>query len=166
MKRSAVVLASVLALAGAAANAATFNPWGVHDSFESFSFSYPTQTTFEDRINFTLSGASDLWSVAVSNEAPLVLNITGGSLELFRASDNAAVFNSPLTFDSTSTSVLTSSLAAGDYYYVVKGAVTGSVAGTYTITSVVTAVPEPETYALLLGGLGVIGFVARRRKAD
>ena len=29
----------------------------------------------------------------------------------------------------------------------------------------VTAVPEPETYAMLLAGLGVMGAVARRRKA-
>ncbi len=29
----------------------------------------------------------------------------------------------------------------------------------------VTAVPEPETYALMLGGLGLVGFMARRRKA-
>lgn len=28
----------------------------------------------------------------------------------------------------------------------------------------VTPVPEPETYALLLAGLGVVGFVARRRR--
>jgi hypothetical protein len=27
-----------------------------------------------------------------------------------------------------------------------------------------TAVPEPETYAMLLAGLGLMGFVARRRK--
>jgi hypothetical protein len=27
------------------------------------------------------------------------------------------------------------------------------------------AVPEPESYALMLGGLGLIGFIARRRKA-
>ena len=31
--------------------------------------------------------------------------------------------------------------------------------------SVTTPVPEPETYALLLAGLGVVGFMARRRKS-
>ena len=29
----------------------------------------------------------------------------------------------------------------------------------------VTPVPEPETYALMLGGLGVLGLLARRRRA-
>lgn len=29
----------------------------------------------------------------------------------------------------------------------------------------ITAVPEPETYAMLLAGLGLMGFVARRRKS-
>ena len=31
--------------------------------------------------------------------------------------------------------------------------------------STVTAVPEPETYAMLLGGLALVGAIARRRKA-
>jgi hypothetical protein len=31
--------------------------------------------------------------------------------------------------------------------------------------SVAAAVPEPETYAMLLAGIGLIGFMARRRKA-
>jgi hypothetical protein len=29
----------------------------------------------------------------------------------------------------------------------------------------VTAVPEPETYAMLLAGLGLMGTIARRRKS-
>jgi len=30
---------------------------------------------------------------------------------------------------------------------------------------ILTAVPEPETYALMLAGLGLLGFLARRRQA-
>ena len=33
------------------------------------------------------------------------------------------------------------------------------------VGSAVAAVPEPETYALLLGGLGLVGWMARRRRA-
>lgn len=32
-------------------------------------------------------------------------------------------------------------------------------------SAVITAVPEPETYAMLLTGLGLMGYVARRRKS-
>ncbi|MEO6746456.1 MAG: FxDxF family PEP-CTERM protein, partial [Caldimonas sp.] len=28
----------------------------------------------------------------------------------------------------------------------------------------ITPIPEPETYALMMAGLGVMGFVARRRR--
>jgi hypothetical protein len=36
--------------------------------------------------------------------------------------------------------------------------------GSWSLTNV-TAVPEPETYAMMLAGLGVMGAFARRRKA-
>ena len=35
--------------------------------------------------------------------------------------------------------------------------------GTMTLTAV-GAIPEPETYPMLLAGLGLLGFAARRRK--
>lgn len=34
------------------------------------------------------------------------------------------------------------------------------------LSFVLTPVPEPETYAMLLAGLGLVGFMARRRKAS
>jgi hypothetical protein len=38
--------------------------------------------------------------------------------------------------------------------------------GTYPVTeSITAAVPEPETYAMMMAGLGMIGFMARRRRA-
>jgi len=36
--------------------------------------------------------------------------------------------------------------------------------GDWVVVDNVTAVPEPETYAMLLAGLGLLGFMARRRK--
>lgn len=57
-------------------------------------------------------------------------------------------------------SELTPTFLTGTYALTESG---GS--GSYTLT-ISAAVPEPTTYALLLGGLGVVGFVARRRKSE
>lgn len=41
----------------------------------------------------------------------------------------------------------------------------GTMRGTFPNTQTITAaVPEPETYAMLMAGLGLIGLIARRRK--
>ncbi|MEI7763293.1 MAG: FxDxF family PEP-CTERM protein [Comamonadaceae bacterium] len=46
-----------------------------------------------------------------------------------------------------------------DFYFRV-----GSGSNDQFYISSVTAVPEPETYAMMLSGLGLMGFIARRRK--
>ncbi len=41
----------------------------------------------------------------------------------------------------------------------------GNYAGTYTVSSV-SPVPEPASYGMLLGGLGLLGFMARRKSLN
>lgn len=61
-------------------------------------------------------------------------------------------------------------LAAGDYTVFVGGGdyasqlVVPKILGISGTLSVVSAVPEPETYAMLLAGLGLMSVMARRRK--
>lgn len=55
-------------------------------------------------------------------------------------------------------------LAPGDYSILVTGTATGSIGGMYTYAAVAQMIPEADTYAMFLAGLGLLGFVARRRR--
>ncbi len=53
-----------------------------------------------------------------------------------------------------------SGLTAGTYALTFLGSGTGGYGGYYTVS----AVPEPETYAMFLAGLGALGLMASRRR--
>ena len=54
-------------------------------------------------------------------------------------------------------------LESRDPRYRVTSVATGKSGGLYTISSSMSPTPEPGTFAMLLAGLGVVGFLSRRR---
>ena len=55
-------------------------------------------------------------------------------------------------------------LQAGDYVTVVAGVFDGGFGAYALATSITSPVPEASTIAMMLGGLGLVGFMAARRR--
>lgn len=150
MKLKTIAAASVVALSGLSAQAGTWS-WDSHDPLEHALLSVPSGT-IGDFFTFSLDTASTVTSSVDS------FGVLAGTYSLFKA-DNTYIGSW-----SQNAADVSLSLGAGSYYYFVSGFTPS--AGAYSIASAVTAVPEPETYALLAAGLGIVGFVASRRRRD
>jgi len=169
MKFSHIAAAAVAALSlQGAAHAAV----DLGDLTPSASFSATVANgSFSHMYTFNFTTPS-IVAASVTNVA-----ITFGSFSTGRIDDFAAFLNgTPLNLNvfgssdppvTVTTQVLAGSttLPTGTYQLVVSGKGVGS--ASYGGNIVATPVPEPQTYAMLLAGLGAVGFVAaRRRRAD
>ncbi len=96
-------------------------------------------------IGFMPNTNIDFTSATINGQA---FTITSGAVDL--AQFNLAAFNGPLTIRVTGTAAPT--LASGT-----------AIAASYAGTVNVSPVPEMETLAMMLAGLGVVGTVGRRR---
>ncbi len=158
-----------LSLLAAGAQAQVID-WDIHDATEFETVRHnqlETGLIFQDYFTFTLPSTSHLWSNTVASNLGSVLRISAGKLDLYSGSffdvTPDALVGTHLYDGTTGDATHTfSNLAAGNYYYKVTGLLTGVLGGQYTITSAVSPVPEPETYALM--GLGLVGLIAARRR--
>jgi len=129
---------------------ATFWNTGVSSVFDDWiSFSIPVDSSGDGSSNIISLGGGGITFTALNLYEDAVVIATGiidGSNSLLSFADGATPGNYTLNI-------------AG---YKLNPAAAASYAGNISISPV----PEPETYAMLLAGLGMIGFSIRRRKSD
>jgi ABC-type glycerol-3-phosphate transport system substrate-binding protein len=182
-KTTLVTLA--LAMTGVAASAATTGSLVYHDStntvtpydpatdlipgvvyYSNFSTNFDNVDTVD--YHFTVGGTSNL-SINGNDSDEAGEYASQESITLFTAAGMQV--GSPFSFANSDVTTAFSNVAAGSYYAEVtsKGAV-GSNGLSYEIylgsdigTGPLPAVPEPANMALLLAGLGLMGFMAKRR---
>ena len=126
----------------------------------------PHYGSFLDEFTFSVGagggGASgDVAKIFASYGGVTIANILGFSFDLYNTGTHTVV--STGTGSGDTLSIAPTSLTAGNYEFRVGGNGIGMFGGSYGGTVTVTAVPEPESYALFLAGLGLMGFIARRR---
>jgi hypothetical protein len=196
MKLNTIVIAAALALAGSVASAATVGSFkdavtgavvtdpeigpGVYSIFEAAGTGSTTApATFDYVYNFTLDAASNL-------------NVTGNTYTGPTVSADSAVFNlymgtsagtsgaaadkvaGGFSFLGTAIQGATyTNLAAGNYFIELTGTTSSAIGTAFNVTfqapsatGPLPAIPEPTNMALLLAGLGLMGFMVKRRSSN
>jgi hypothetical protein len=134
-------------------------------------------STFSDLFTFNVGAgfdsAASLTSSYLNSSRIHDLSITSFSLYRYDPATMSIIGNAIAGINNTlpganptdAWSLSAFGLASGAYALRVDGQVMGNGGGAFGGDLTIAAVPEPETYAMLLGGLGLVGFAARRRKA-
>lgn len=176
MHTKTLAAAALLALGGAAAQAAAFDL-----STGPFSFEADKTTTadFTDVYNFTGSGilglmSSSLIETKLSDKTDIdwsdslafaVYNQWDGGGTLLASYGDPAVGTGSFAIEDLSVPSMFSIVVQGRAIGTGLNVFQPGLRGTYDLSVVAQPVPEPSSVLLMLGGLGGIGFLSLRRKA-
>lgn len=127
---------------------------------------------FVDRYFFTVSapsvGSATVADFQLASGTGFLWNIDSLKLELYDdfgtvgAQDGSDVLVNTWTGDFIQATG--APIPAGNLFVRVSGIANGDGGGVYTWHASALPVPEPEAYSMMLAGLGVLGFMARRRR--
>jgi hypothetical protein len=195
MKLNTTLVAIALALAGGAASAATVgtlydtngialpnNPEIGPLAYTAFESDGPGDTytpTFDYVYNFVLDADSDLTFTGNAYYGPTVAAATA-NFSLYSGtsageSGNAGNFvNGNFSFAGATVATTTfANLTAGSYFFEITGSPATPIGTSFNVTiqapnavGPLPAVPEPANMALMLGGLGLMGFMMKRRSRN
>jgi len=172
---SSIVAAISTVFFGATAHALSPGPIGSSfvnngSSFDAvFGNASVSVTPFEDHYTFSATppmfGGGGL--SVVSGFTLTGFNVRFDSLELWDITNSSVVATGNIVAGEFLGFASFSSLISGnDYDIVVNGGLnSGFSSGSYSGNISIAPIPEPETYAMLLAGLLVVGFAARWRQA-
>ncbi|NGZ88596.1 FxDxF family PEP-CTERM protein [Duganella aceris] len=121
--------------------------------------------TFVDRYNFSTVGDVTLGAIVSAFTNPALHDaISISNFQVYNSAGFALIGDQLATGAADVWSAAsTGAFGAGNYYVLVTGSLLSTAATSYAGTLNITPVPEPETYAMLAVGLGLIGFAGRRR---
>ena len=178
--RQLLLAAATLVTMTTAGNAAIVANLGVNPTSATGAFSHAVGgTTFDDQITFQLVGGPAFLTIAsvTNNFADAASQITGFTGSVFRivgaigGGDDvrvigpvAATANCGANCQGFGGSAVLA--APGDYYLNLSGTGGGTAGYGGTLSTSVSAVPEPATWAMMLLGFASVGFMAYRRRTQ